>query len=214
MDARIVSDWNNEELEQFFGVKVARESEGITIAVSPRCEAQWAYVRTKDIRWTVHNSRKIVVSRYLQEWLKSGIILGNGTHERFHNMGIERDIDVLICGNYEANKNIEATLEKAKAYGQRIVWFGRATRNIPGCEAIASPPVADIPYLYNRARVFITASKDEGWGRPVAEAMSCGVPTIINENGGNRDIEIVTWESIANQLIKILWQHSSPQQGT
>lgn len=207
INARIVSDHNNKELENYFGVTIEREPKGITIAVSPKCEGDWAYVRTRDDRWKTNKSKKIVVSKYLQEWLGDGIIIPNGTHERFRDLGLERDIDVLICGNYESTKNIPETLARAGGIGTRprIVWFGRLT--VPGneYENITNPSLDEIPRLYNRAKCFISASKEEGWGRPIAEAMACGVPKIINENGGNREIEVVSWSQIANQLIKTLW---------
>lgn len=205
IDARIVSDYNNKELENYFGVTIEREPKGITIAVSPKCDGDWAYVRTRDDRWKTHKSKKIVVSKYLQDWLRDGIIIPNGTHERFYNMGLERDIDVLICGNDESNKNIDETIYQANKIGKRVVWFGRSTRSSGTVETINAPSIQEIPYLYNRARCFLSKSKEEGWGRPVAEAMACGVPKIINENGGNREIEVVPWSQIANQLIKTLW---------
>lgn len=208
VDARIVSPHNNKELEEYFGITVERELKGITIAVSPKCEGEYAYVRTRDERWKAHKSKKIVVSKYLQEWLGDGIIISNGTHSRFYDIGIERDIDVLICGNYEPNKRIPETLDKAKeqyakeGYPPRIVWFGRHTVHGSEYESITNPSLDEIPRLYNRAKVFISASKDEGWGRPVAEAMACGVPKVINENGGNREIEVVPWSQIAKSFIK------------
>lgn len=206
VDARIVSKHNNEELESYFGVKVEKEPKGITIAVSPKCDGEWSYVRTRDERWRSHKSKKIVVSKYLHDWLGDGIIIGNGTHERFKDLGLKRDIDVLICGNYEPNKNIEETIARAKGRGGRIVWFGRQTVPKDGVETISSPSLDEVVRLYNRAKCFISLSRNEGWGRPVAEATACGTPCIINENGGNREVDVVSWESIANKLTSVLWQ--------
>lgn len=206
VDARIVSSYNNEELESYFGVKVEREPKGITIAVSPKCQAEWGYVRTRDDRWLTHKSKKIAVSQWIADWIGTDIVIGNGTHERFYDMGIERDIDVLICGNYEWNKAIDDTLTKAKSRGKKIVWFGRQTVPKAGVEEISSPSIDEIVRLYNRAKCFISASRSEGWGRPVAEAMACGVPTVINENGGNREIEVVSWDIIAKKLVYALTQ--------
>jgi glycosyltransferase involved in cell wall biosynthesis len=213
IDARIVSDYNNKELEDYFGVTVERESGGIAIAVSPKCEGEYSYVRTRDDRWLKHKSKKIAVSKYIADWLISNgenviITLGNGTHERFYDMGLERDIDVLISGNDESAKNIQGTIERARVQcagsgtSPLIVWFGRSVSSVPGVESIGSPSLEEIPRLYNRSKCFISASRDEGWGRPVAEAMACGVPKVINENGGNREIEVVSWESIAKSFIK------------
>lgn len=204
VDSRIVSPHNNKELEEYFGIIVEREPKGITIAVSPKCEGDYAYVRTRDERWKAHKSKKIVVSKYLQEWLGDGIIISNGTHSRFYDMGLERDIDVLFCGNWEENKNILETAGRAKelAPGGKIVWFGRSTIPLEGVEVINNPSLDEIPILYNRAKCFLSMSKSEGWGRPVAEAMACGVPKVINENGGNREIEVVPWSQIAKSFIK------------
>lgn len=206
IDARIVSDYNNQELETYFGVKIERELKGITIAVSPKCEGEWAYVRTRDERWKQHKSKKIAVSRYIADWIGTDIIIGNGTHERFKNLNLNRDIDCLISGNYERNKAIDETLARAQGYGKKIVWFGRQTVPKAGVETISNPRLEEIVRLYNRARVFVSASKDEGWSRPVAEALACGVPEVINENGGNREIEVVSWNQIANQFIKVVCQ--------
>lgn len=202
IDARIVSDYNNKELEDYFDIKVERESKGIIIVVSPKCEGEWAYVRTADPRWKTHESKKIVVSKYLQDWLKDGIIIGNGTHSRFYDMGLDRDIDCLVIGNDEPNKNIQNTIEKARSFGETIYWLGRQTRTFDGVQSLEAVSISDVPRFYNRAKTFLSMSKSEGWGRPVAEAMACGVPTIINENGGNREIEVVSWESIAKSFIE------------
>lgn len=206
IDARIVTDYNNKELEEYFGVRIERETKGVTIAVSPKCEGEWAYVRTRDERWKTHKSKKIVVSKYLQDWIGDGIIIGNGTHERFYNMGLERDIDVLISGNYEQNKNIDETIDRAKGYGKEIIWFGRQTVPKTGIETISSPSLDEIVRLYNRSLCFLSMSKDEGWGRPIAEAKACGVPRVINLNGGNSEVEVVPWEKVAKQLIACIYE--------
>ncbi|MFA6445734.1 MAG: glycosyltransferase [Candidatus Paceibacterota bacterium] len=206
--AVIVSDYNNPELEKYFSVNIIRAPIGITIAVSPKCEGDFAYVRTKDERWLNHKSKKIAVSQYIADWLKENgqesVVISNGTHERFYNMGIERDIDILLAGNYEDTKNIVATIERAKQIGagKRIVWFGRHTVCGEEYENITNPSLDEIPRLYNRAKTFLSMSKDEGWGRPVAEAMACGVPNVVNLNGGNRDVGVVSWENIANKFIE------------
>jgi glycosyltransferase involved in cell wall biosynthesis len=210
-DANIVSHYRNKELESYFGILPTTDSRGgaTNIAVSPGTQAEYAYVRTRDDKWLSHSSRKIAVSRYIGDWLSGKghevvAVIGNGTHERFYDMQIERDIDVLIVGNLESNKNIGETINEAKKLGNRIVWMGRDTNDRFGVETITSPTIQEIPKIYNRAKTFLSMSHDEGWGRPVAEATACGVPNVINRNGGNREIEIVTWESIAKKLIEIL----------
>jgi len=203
-EAHIVSQYNNPELEEYFGIQPIRAPVGITVAVSPLCPGEWAYVRTKDERWKKHPGKKIAVSKWIADWIETDIIIGNGTHERFHDMKLERDINVLIEGNYEPNKNIDKTLERARDIGGKIVWFGRRTVDTPWVECLSSPRLLDIPILYNRSRTFLKASKEEGWGRPIAEAKACGVPNIINLSGGNQDIQVIPWKVIAIDIIKTL----------
>jgi len=45
-------------------------------------------------------------------------------------------------------------------------------------------PESDIATLYRKADAFVLASKGEGWGRPVAEAMSMEVPVICTNWSG------------------------------
>jgi hypothetical protein len=205
-EARIATKYRNEELEKYFNI-TPEEPKGTTITFTPKLKGDWAYVRTKDPRWLTHTEPKICASQWLADWI-GGEVIGNGTHERFYNMNLERDIDVLIEGNDETNKNIEETIKEAKKIGKKIVWFGRQTKEIDGVVNISSPPLEKIPLLYNRAKVFLKMSKEEGWGRPVAEAKACGCE-VINLSGGNQDIEIVSWESIALKIIKCAQSHSS-----
>lgn len=51
-------------------------------------------------------------------------------------------------------------------------------------------PFTDLPLIYNLARIFVYPSRFEGFGIPVLEAISCGIPTIgatgscLEEAGG------------------------------
>jgi hypothetical protein len=203
---KIVSRFRNKELEDYFGIISQKRWDGNSISVTftPKLAGEWAYVRTKDERWLTHKSKKIAVSKWIADWIGTDTVIGNGTHERFYNMGLERDIEILICGNYEANKNIDATIEEARTRAKGIIgWMGRTTKEIPGVLRLDNPPLVEIPVIYNRAKTFLSMSKSEGWGRPVAEAKACGCE-VINLNGGNRDVEVIPWSEIANQFIKII----------
>ena len=201
-ECNIVSKHPNKELEDYFKIESVRKKIGTTITFTPKLVGDYAYVRTKDGRWLNHQEPIIAVSKYIKDWI-GGSVIGNGTHKRFKNLNIERDIDILIEGNHEPNKNIEETIKEAKKLGKNIVWFGRHTIPVPGVHNITNPSIESIPQLYNRSKVLLKMSKNEGWSRPIAEATQCGCK-VINKNGGNKEIEIVSWESIAKQLLEYL----------
>ena len=204
-DCNIIAKFNNPELEEYFNIEKRgyhNRPKGIDITFTPKMNGHYAYVRTNDKRWLKHDEPIIAVSNHIKKEIGGEIVIGNGTHKRFKNLEIERDIDVLIEGNYEPNKNIIETIEEAKKHGKRIVWFGRNTKNL-GVEHCSNLPLDDIVELYNRSKKFLKMSKDEGWNRPIAEATKCGCE-IINLSGGNKDIKIVSWKSIAKELLSYL----------
>jgi len=201
-DCNIVSQEPNKELEEYFKIKTLRKSEGINITFTPRLVGDYAYIRTKDGRWLNHKEPIIAVSKYIKNWI-GGTVIGNGTHKRFKNLNLKRDIDILIEGNHEPNKNIEETIKEAKKLGNSICWFGRKTTPVEGVTCITHPSIESIPQLYNRSKILLKMSKNEGWCRPIAEATACGCK-VINKNGGNKDIEIVSWDKIAKKLVDYL----------
>ena len=198
----IVSRYDNPELEKYFNIKSIREPKGTTITFTPKIIGDYAYVRTKDGRWLNHKEPKIAVSRWIADWI-GGTVIGNGTHKRFKNLNTKRDINILIEGNYEKNKNIDETIKKAKEMGGKIVWFGRHTKRVDGVENISNPSLEEIPILYNRAKTLLKMSITEGWGRPIAEATACGCK-VINLSGGNQDVKTQLWQDIAKKLLKYL----------
>ena len=48
-------------------------------------------------------------------------------------------------------------------------------------------PEAGMPALYNHCDAFVLATRAEGWGLPVIEAMACAKPVIVTDYGGHRD---------------------------
>lgn len=48
-------------------------------------------------------------------------------------------------------------------------------------------PEKELPSLYSAADAFVAPSRGEGWGRPQAEAMAMGLPTIATDWGGTSE---------------------------
>ena len=108
----------------------------------------------------------------------------------------------LFMGTLEPRKNVDGLLE---AYGRllarrpnvpKLVLVGRAGPEAqPWLDAIACPPlVGHVEYLgyvsehdrqrvYAGARLLVLPSYEEGFGMPVLEAMSLGIPVIATSRG-------------------------------
>lgn len=152
-----------------------------------------------DARWGLMG-----VSAYaLKEW-KRGFVVPNGISERFFiDYGLERDIDALIEGNNEPNKNIEYTIYRAKQDGhKKIVWMGRETKKIEGVETITNPPQEEIPQIYQRAKHFYKYSHSEGFSLPILEAKASGCIIHTHDMGHNFPEDVdpkqYTWENAVN----------------
>jgi glycosyltransferase involved in cell wall biosynthesis len=109
---------------------------------------------------------------------------------------------VLFMGTLEARKNIGVLLDAyARLLGRmpcapELVLVGRVTGDAaPWLERIQRAPLAghvrSIGYVedgareewYARARVLVLPSLDEGFGLPVLEAMSAGIPVVASNRG-------------------------------
>lgn len=104
--------------------------------------------------------------------------------ERFRNLGLERDIDVLYVG----------TISEAKGYYELIERFGAERMTFAGPNMLGHPvegnylgPVAydEVPRLMNRAKYFAHLPRWlEPMGRTPAEAALCGCEVILNDRVG------------------------------
>jgi glycosyltransferase involved in cell wall biosynthesis len=76
---------------------------------------------------------------------------------------------------------------------EEIAAFAERETGVPLSEC---PPVIllrnyvsdeEMPRLYAAADAFVLPTRGEGWGRPMMEAMACGLPTIATKWGGHLD---------------------------
>lgn len=82
------------------------------------------------------------------------------------------DIKLTIVGDGELRPNIEALIKKLKLV-EDITLLGRRS---------------DIPELLNAADIFVIASKFEGFGLVVAEAMACECYVVATDSGGVAEV--------------------------
>lgn len=107
---------------------------------------------------------------------------------------------ILFVGTLERRKNVGTLLDAySRLLARRsdipsLVLAGRETPDaVPWLERISRPPlagrvryvgyVADKEQLYAGARLVVVPSLDEGFGLPVLEAMTAGVPVVAAERG-------------------------------
>lgn len=93
----------------------------------------------------------------------------------------------------EKFKGMADTLQALKkvidSYPRMKMWaFGpRPVRELPEWVCFyLRPSDNQLRELYNRTKIFVTASHYEGWGLPGAEAMACGAALVSTEHGGVR----------------------------
>lgn len=147
----------------------------------------------------------------LKDWGR-GIVIPNGVNERFFkDYGVERDIEALIEGNNEPNKNIPYAIEQAKKDGhKKIVWLGRETCPVDGVETITNPPQEEIPKIYQRAKHFYKYSISEGFSLSILEALLSGCEVHTHDQGHNfpeltkEYAKQFTWEKSTNKLLEYL----------
>lgn len=110
---------------------------------------------------------------------------------------------ILYVGNAKPHKNIPfliqgyASLPDDVRKSTQLVLVGVGNKKIfeknnaiPESQLVILPAVDDhdLPFLYNAATIFVTASLYEGFCLPVAEAMACGTPVVASERGAIPEI--------------------------
>lgn len=94
----------------------------------------------------------------------------------------------LYVGNCKPHKNVETLLSAyslAQPDAELVLVSGgpdaRGLRLPAGARLIEGVPDDDLPALYSAAKCFVTASLEEGYCLPVAEALACGCPVIASD---------------------------------
>lgn len=219
IETDIFAEEGNPDIEAFYGISVRPLSELQTtendVIIATRweqCERlnhlpgkKFQFVQGDDWQllgesqrelcsfWRNHPDWSLIgVSRYVLMRWNRGEVISNGINERFFTQPTNKDIDILIEGNNEPNKNIEESLDIALAVKKqrpetRIAWLGRETYPVEGVECFTNPKQEEIPGIYQRSKVMIKLSKSEGFCLPILEAMASGCLVVTTTMGGNDD---------------------------
>jgi len=111
--------------------------------------------------------------------------------EMLKKMGVKRKY-ILTIGGSEYRKNVRRLIdvykEKFSEQYDLVVIGGKwheidlesETKNVPHIYFVGAPSQEDLVNLYSLAKLFVFPSLYEGFGLPVLEAMSCGVPVVTS----------------------------------
>lgn len=96
----------------------------------------------------------------------------------------EANIPLIMIGKALTEKNFD----KSNPWNQDMVKVQRMIKEDKNIICPGFVPTEDLVMFYNKATVFVMPSLYEGFGLPVLEAMSCGCPVIISQEGSLPEI--------------------------
>lgn len=114
---------------------------------------------------------------------------------------------LLIAGALEARKNMETVFRARARLGNALPWEIRIVGGVRDpaykqslCDLATELGIADqvhwlgfvddeaLVHLYQRARLYLTASRDEGFNIPPLEALACGTPVCCSDIPVHREL--------------------------
>lgn len=112
--------------------------------------------------------------------------------------GVRKEYDFLFVGSFYYIKGIDILLDAIKKFGDSSVNFcfagcGPYHDQINALSGIYNITIKSnqthdqLRDLYNRARFLIVPSRQDSFGLVVTEALYCGIPAVVSNNGGLKD---------------------------
>ena len=101
----------------------------------------------------------------------------------FHGKAPERMIEAFL-NEFSNNHPVRLILRTDHPTIRDLPKYVSATYH-NSCIQILSSPIPDITSFYRGLNCYISCTAGEGFGRTMAEAMACGVPTIASNYSGN-----------------------------
>ncbi len=102
---------------------------------------------------------------------------------------------ILFLGSIGPRKNIENMVSAYKSLNMdvefvlagKIMEGSEHLKNLPA-KFVGPIPDADLSGLYSGAKLLAFVSKEEGFGLPILEAFSCGLPVLTSDNSATKEI--------------------------
>lgn len=162
-----------------------------------------AYVKeAKLVEQWCSPSKNLVVSRWLQRKLsevtETPTLIPNAIDRSFFSPSNARTeaecTSILFFSMKDPNKGSRETISALNAIRNshstfRVTSFGDLDPRDAGlrlpCEHHHMPPQTVLRDLYRKADIYISSSKQEGWGLTLAEATSCGAALAVSDATGH-----------------------------
>lgn len=95
-------------------------------------------------------------------------------------------VRLLMLAHYQGN-GAEVSRQRIGTELMQICNDANITRHAKIEFIFEHLPDGEMPSLYKSANVYICPTRGEAWGLPIIQAMSCGIPSIVPDWGGQMD---------------------------
>lgn len=114
----------------------------------------------------------------------------------FHIEKITKEYDVVMVGGWNYRKGVDLLVTACRELNLTLLHVG-AIGDMPfpqDSKFIHIDPVdqKQLMHYYNKGRVFVLASREDGFGMVLSQALACGLPIVCSMHTGGRDIGELT----------------------
>jgi glycosyltransferase involved in cell wall biosynthesis len=106
---------------------------------------------------------------------------------------IQKEFDIIMVGGWSYRKGCDIIPEAINKLGLRFLHVGGIVDllfpNSPYMTHRDSVDQSKLILYYNKAKIFILPSREEGLAMVQAQAISCGLPIICSKNSGGEDLK-------------------------
>lgn len=132
-----------------------------------------------------------------------------------------KEYDVVMIGGWNYRKGVDLLIEACKELGLSLLHVGGiGDMSFPKVDKFMHINPVDqkrLRLFYNKGKVFVLPSREDGFGMVLSQALSCGLPIVCSMDTGGRDIgeltgmkdwifemEEYTVEALKSQILKAL----------